>query len=325
MAEIKGTGSGKSEDGDFVDVQFDREAEYSDDEGGGDTGNNVPLDLTPKQYYSFALARLNQHVRNFASLISHADSRDNFERHLSGVLVTFSEVQADLEQHIYPEKSRAPGKRVRLAFERGGKKKSTKKSTKKRKLQSDEAGNAAADAKGGAEVKTTARCTRSLFGLKNSSKTNTCFMNAWLHCLLSIEPLLQIFSSDCLHICKSSPYAGQLATVFKRLVARARETNDSSVFNPRDIINVVAKLAPRFTGNSHHDSQEFLLFVVWSIITASQLVSRPTNKLMLYDVAKRVAKRLAHFQKLGTYADFDYPGFSCPSIERSMLNGRCCI
>jgi ubiquitin C-terminal hydrolase len=234
-------------------------------------------------------------------------------------------VQADLEQHIYPEKSRAPGKRVRLAFERGGKKKSTKKSTKKRKLQSDEAGNAAADAKGGAEVKTTARCTRSLFGLKNSSKTNTCFMNAWLHCLLSIEPLLQIFSSDCLHICKSSPYAGQLATVFKRLVARARETNDSSVFNPRDIINVVAKLAPRFTGNSHHDSQEFLLFVVWSIITASQLVSRPTNKLMLYDVAKRVAKRLAHFQKLGTYADFDYPGFSCPSIERSMLNGRCCI
>uniref|UniRef100_A0A8C4EL06 ubiquitinyl hydrolase 1 n=1 Tax=Dicentrarchus labrax TaxID=13489 RepID=A0A8C4EL06_DICLA len=90
-------------------------------------------------------------------------------------------------------------------------------------------------------------------GLKNHG--NTCFMNAILQCLSNTELFAEYLALD------QQQEAGEVTEQLSGLV-RALWTFEYTPQHSRDFKNVVSKSALQFKGNSQHDAQEFLLWLL---------------------------------------------------------------
>jgi len=95
---------------------------------------------------------------------------------------------------------------------------------------------------------------------------NTCFMNSSLQCLSSSEALTGFFLTDSWQkdLNGDNPLGmqGNLAEEFSKVVTDLRGEPRNFAVSTGDFKRVIDLFAPQFTGNSQHDSQEFLAFLL---------------------------------------------------------------
>ncbi|CAF0895836.1 unnamed protein product [Adineta steineri] len=117
-----------------------------------------------------------------------------------------------------------------------------------------------------------------LCGLQNLG--NTCFMNSVLQCLSNTKPLLLFCLQDDLenHLNQSttSVMKGVLMKEYANLIHKMWLLPEGrSIVSPSSFKNTIGKFAPRFTGYSEQDSQEFLRYLLQGL---SEDVNRVSQK-----------------------------------------------
>ena len=126
-------------------------------------------------------------------------------------------------------------------------------------------------------------------GLKNLG--NTCFMNCILQCLSHTLPLREYFVSDSYKQSLRSPKRGSLSAAFAKVLGELWMSYTTSVA-PYDLKNEVSRVAPRFSGYSQHDAQEFMRFLLNEVheeINRADVKGRraPEDKETLKDACER--------------------------------------
>ncbi|XP_054288185.1 ubiquitin carboxyl-terminal hydrolase 2 [Macrosteles quadrilineatus] len=100
---------------------------------------------------------------------------------------------------------------------------------------------------------------RGLTGLPNIG--NTCFLNSVIQCLSNTRPLLEyILSNEYLGEIRN-PTKSLVIECFAELIQNIWNDRKSSV-NPVHLKHAVELYAPRFSGYSQHDAQEFLKYLL---------------------------------------------------------------
>ncbi|CAF3442376.1 unnamed protein product [Rotaria sp. Silwood1] len=131
-----------------------------------------------------------------------------------------------------------------------------------------------------------------LCGLQNLG--NTCFMNSVLQCLSNTKPLLlfclQNNLENYLNTSTTSVMKGALMQEYANLIHKMwLLPEDRSVVSPLSFKNTIGKFAPRFTGYSEQDSQEFLRYLLQGL---SEDVNRVRQKPVPVIVDEKQEERM---------------------------------
>ncbi|CAF1175580.1 unnamed protein product [Rotaria sordida] len=131
-----------------------------------------------------------------------------------------------------------------------------------------------------------------LCGLQNLG--NTCFMNSVLQCLSNTKPLLLFCLKDdldnYLNTSTTSVMRGILMNEYANLIRKMWLIPDGrSVVNPSSFKDTIGKFAPRFTGYSEQDSQEFLRYLLQGL---SEDVNRVRQKPVPITIDEKQEERM---------------------------------
>ncbi|KAJ2999068.1 hypothetical protein NUW58_g112 [Xylaria curta] len=95
---------------------------------------------------------------------------------------------------------------------------------------------------------------------------NTCYMNAALQCLRSVEELTRYFLigewERELNKANVLAHNGDVAAAYAHLLKEIHKDPPPSAFAPRQFKNTIGRHAPQFSGYGQQDSQEFLGFLL---------------------------------------------------------------
>ncbi|KAI2637370.1 UCH-domain-containing protein [Xylaria nigripes] len=95
---------------------------------------------------------------------------------------------------------------------------------------------------------------------------NTCYMNAALQCLRSVEELTKYFLvgewQRELNKANVLAHNGEVAAVYAHLLKEIYKDPPSTAVAPRQFKNTIGRHAPQFSGYGQQDSQEFLGFLL---------------------------------------------------------------
>ncbi|UJR38137.1 hypothetical protein I4U23_030816 [Adineta vaga] len=136
-----------------------------------------------------------------------------------------------------------------------------------------------------------------LCGLQNLG--NTCFMNSVLQCLSNTKPLLLYCLDDKLenqlNTSTTSVMKGVLMKEYASLIRKMwLPSENRSIVSPSSFKNTIGKFAPRFTGYSEQDSQEFLRYLLQGL---SEDVNRIREKPVLIKVDEKQEERMKEIDR----------------------------
>ncbi|CAF1085313.1 unnamed protein product [Adineta ricciae] len=136
-----------------------------------------------------------------------------------------------------------------------------------------------------------------LCGLQNLG--NTCFMNSVLQCLSNTKPLLlyclEENLDDQLNTSTTSVMKGVLMKEYASLIRKMWLSSDKrSIVSPSSFKNTIGKFAPRFTGYSEQDSQEFLRYLLQGL---SEDVNRVRIKPAAITVDEKQEERMREIDR----------------------------
>ncbi|KAI0200416.1 hypothetical protein F4808DRAFT_159003 [Astrocystis sublimbata] len=111
-----------------------------------------------------------------------------------------------------------------------------------------------------------AKSGRTLGCVGLSNLGNTCYMNAALQCLRSVEELSKYFLAGEwekeLNKANILAHNGDVAAAYAHLLKEIHKDPPPSSFAPRQFKNTIGRHAPQFSGYGQQDSQEFLGFLL---------------------------------------------------------------
>lgn len=94
---------------------------------------------------------------------------------------------------------------------------------------------------------------------------NTCFLNSALQCLSHTQPItMHLLTSrfkDDLNVSSPLGTGGRLVKEYEQLV-KDLWLGSHSTLSPSSLRKTISRLAPQFAGNSQHDAEEVLTYLV---------------------------------------------------------------
>eukprot|EP00002_Diphylleia_rotans_P022870 TRINITY_DN4494_c0_g2_i4.p1 TRINITY_DN4494_c0_g2~~TRINITY_DN4494_c0_g2_i4.p1 ORF type:complete len:497 (-),score=99.93 TRINITY_DN4494_c0_g2_i4:136-1626(-) len=94
---------------------------------------------------------------------------------------------------------------------------------------------------------------------------NSCYMSAALQCLFNIPQLINYFIGNqfFIDLNMSSPSCGRLAKELRELICQYRGAQSTpQPLHPKQLMQEIVKVEPRFTGFRQQDAHEFLCFLL---------------------------------------------------------------
>lgn len=123
----------------------------------------------------------------------------------------------------------------------------------------------------------------SLCGIANHG--NTCYMNSVLQCLSNTDRFAEKLIMDSFGGVTPAPSGGALTDQLSLLMALLWNKLDFPQVS-LDFYHLVSKLAPQYYGNTQHDSQEFLLWLLDKLYEEMNTVATPKVNNCSFDAAR---------------------------------------
>ena len=135
---------------------------------------------------------------------------------------------------------------------------------------------------------------------------NTCYLNSALQCISNIQPLTEYFLAK-IHEQELNPsFNGEISLAYGEFL-KAQWLNDYITIYPMYFYKLISEIAPQFSRNQQHDSQEFLSFFLDSL-------HEELNRAKIEDVPETFKNTEENEEKYAATIWKEYLTFNCSVI-----------